>query len=136
MFDDIGSPFRIVNFIVGALMVLGGISMFFPISFRAVITAIYTVLFGAMVILAEFALPENVIKYASFLLSFLGRGLFYLFVGATILAPGALRIVAGSIAMIVGVVYIILEFAPIAEAPANMRSDEPGYEQTSVGETV
>ncbi|KAK9476398.1 Golgi apparatus membrane protein TVP15 [Lipomyces japonicus] len=136
LFDsDIASPFRIVNLVIGSLIVLGGIASFFPLGFRSVIIAIYTILFGSLVILAEFSLPSQIGRYASFLLSFIGRGLFYIFLGAIILAPGALRIVAGAVIILVGVIFVVLEFTPSIEPPTNMRSDEPGYE-AAVGDTV
>ncbi|KAK9332567.1 Golgi apparatus membrane protein TVP15 [Lipomyces starkeyi] len=133
--DSIASPFRIVNLVIGALMVLGGIASFFPLGFRTVVLAIYTILFGALVITAEFSMPSQIARYASFLMSFIGRGLFYIFIGALILAPGALRIVGGSVVMLVGAIFIVLEFTPSIEPPTNMRGDEPGYE-APVGETV
>ncbi|KAK9354158.1 Golgi apparatus membrane protein TVP15 [Lipomyces doorenjongii] len=133
--DSIASPFRIVNLVIGALMVLGGIVSFFPLGFRTVVLAIYTILFGALVITAEFSMPSQIARYASFLMSFIGRGLFYIFMGALILAPGALRIVGGSVIMLVGAIFIVLEFTPSIEPPTNMRGDEPGYE-APVGETV
>ncbi|KAK9236800.1 Golgi apparatus membrane protein TVP15 [Lipomyces kononenkoae] len=133
--DSIASPFRIVNLVIGALMILGGISSFFPLGFRSVVLAIYTILFGSLVITAEFSMPNQIARYASFLMSFIGRGLFYIFIGALILAPGALRIVGGSVIMLVGAIFIVLEFTPSIEPPTNMRGDEPGYE-APVGETV
>ncbi|KAK9388732.1 Golgi apparatus membrane protein TVP15 [Lipomyces mesembrius] len=140
--DSFASPFRIVNLVIGALMVLGGIVSFFPLGFRTVVLAIYTILFGAIVITAEFSMPSQIARYASFLMSFIGRGLFYIFIGALILAPGALRIVGGSVVMLeahvvnrVGAIFIVLEFTPSIEPPTNMRGDEPGYE-APVGETV
>ncbi|KAK9374529.1 Golgi apparatus membrane protein TVP15 [Lipomyces chichibuensis] len=133
--DSFASPFRIVNLVIGALMVLGGIASFFPLGFRTVVLAIYTILFGALVITAEFSMPSQIARYASFLMSFIGRGLFYIFIGALILAPGALRIVGGSVVMLVGAIFIVLEFTPSIEPPTNMRGDEPGYE-APVGETV
>ncbi|KAK9358293.1 Golgi apparatus membrane protein TVP15 [Lipomyces starkeyi] len=133
--DSIASPFRIVNLVIGALMVLGGIASFFPLGFRTVVLAIYTILFGALVITAEFSMPSQIARYASFLMSFIGRGLFYIFIGALILAPGALRIVGGSVVMLVGAIFIVLEFTPSIDPPTNMRGDEQGYE-APVGETV
>ncbi|KAK9458806.1 Golgi apparatus membrane protein TVP15 [Lipomyces oligophaga] len=135
--DSFSSPFRIVNLVIGALMILGGISTFFPLSFRNVILALYTVLFGALVISAEFTVLISIAKYASFLTSFLGRGLFYVLIGALIFSPGPLRIVGGAVIMLVGVAYIILEYTPSIEPPSNMRgNDEVGYESAPIGETV
>ncbi|KAK9447503.1 Golgi apparatus membrane protein TVP15 [Limtongia smithiae] len=133
--DSMASPFRIVNLVVGALMILGGISSFFPLSFQSVIIALYIILLGALVVTAEFSLPSQITKYASFLMSFVGRGLFYIFMGALILAPGALRIVGGAVIMLVGAIFVVLEFTPSIEPPTNMRAGEIGYEP-AVGETV
>ncbi|KAK9455078.1 Golgi apparatus membrane protein TVP15 [Dipodascopsis uninucleata] len=108
--------------------------MFFPLGFRNVVVALYIIMFGSLVILAEFALPSQVVRYASFLMSFIGRGMFYIFMGALVLAPGIIRVVAGSVTMLVGAIYVVLEFTPSIEPPSNMR-EENEYE-TPVGETV
>lgn len=38
--------FRFVNFGVGGVMVLGGISQFFPMSFQSIVIGCYVILFG------------------------------------------------------------------------------------------
>jgi hypothetical protein len=79
-------------------------------------------------------------RYASFLFSFLGRGickskvihpkelllmhtvfLVYIFVGTILLHDHVLRIIAGSIIGLIGVAYVCLEYIPSVEPPANMR---------------
>lgn len=37
---------RLVNILVGVIMVLGGISQFFPPSMSSIIVGIYTIIFG------------------------------------------------------------------------------------------
>lgn len=59
--------------------------------------------------------------------SFIGRGIFYVFVGSILLNNGVLRIIAGSIVGIVGLGYIALEFVPSIEPPANMREADAGW---------
>jgi len=66
-------------------------------------------------------------RYASFLFSFLGRGIFYVFVGCLILDGHVLRYIAGAIIGVVGVVYIALEYIPSIEPPSNMREGEAGW---------
>ncbi|KAK9381553.1 Golgi apparatus membrane protein TVP15 [Kockiozyma suomiensis] len=134
-YDSFASPFRIVNLVIGALMILGGFSSFFPLGFRSVILGLYTVLFGSLVVAAEFSMPTQIAQYASFLLSFLGRGMFYILVGAFILGPGPLRIVGGAVILLVGAIYVVLEFTPSIEPPTNMRGEDNGYE-AAYGETV
>ncbi len=45
----------------------------------------------------------------------------YVFVGSILLHENTLRIIAGSIVGIIGVVYIVLEYIPSIEPPQNMR---------------
>lgn len=77
--------------------------------------------------LLEFQIPPQVSRYASFLFSFIGRGAFYIFVGSILLHDGVLRIIAGSIVGLIGVCYVVLEFIPSIEPPANMREADAGW---------
>ncbi|KAI0899820.1 COPI associated [Annulohypoxylon nitens] len=124
---DFSDSFRIVNLAVGVIMVLGGISQFFNASFQSIIIGAYVLLFGLGVALLEFQIPPQVSRYASFMFSFLGRGIFYVFVGSILLNNGVLRIIAGSIVGVVGLAYAALEFVPSVEPPANMREADQGW---------
>jgi len=125
---DYSNAFRLVNLGVGAVMVLGGISQFFSgISIHNVVIGVYTIIFGLATVLLEFQIPPYMSRYASFLFSFLGRGIFYLFVGCLILDGHVLRYIAGSIVGFVGVAYIALEYVPSIEPPSNMRDSEAGW---------
>jgi len=126
---DFSNIFRLVNLVVGAIMVLGGISQFFPIGFRSVIVGIYVIIFGLAIAGLELLpqVPPYLPKYASFLFSFLGRGIFYVFVGCIILEGNVLRIIAGVIVAAVGLGYCALEFAPSIEPPSNMRDGDAGW---------
>lgn len=55
----------------------------------------------------------------------------YIFVGSIILHTEILLIIAGSIILIVGAAYVVLEYIPSIEPPQNMRdaSGEWGAEQ-------
>ncbi|GKZ30438.1 late Golgi vesicles protein [Aspergillus brasiliensis] len=120
---------RIVNIIVGVLMVLGGISQFFPPSMSSIIVGVYVIIFGLIVGALEFLpnVPDYVYRYASFLYSFLGRGAFYIFVGCILLHDHILRYIAGSIIGFVGLGYLALEFIPSIEPPSNMRENDQGW---------
>lgn len=124
---DLSDSFRIVNLVAAVIMVLGGISQFFPISFQSVIVGSYVIIFGLATGLLEFQIPPQVSRYASFLFSFIGRGIFYIFVGSILLHDGVLRIIAGSIVGLIGVAYVALEFIPSIEPPANMREADAGW---------
>ncbi|KAL2006240.1 hypothetical protein VTN00DRAFT_9894 [Thermoascus crustaceus] len=122
---DFSNIFRLVNIAVGVIMVLGGISQFFPPSVSSIIVGAYVIVFGLIVAGLEFLpqVPDYVYRYASFLFSFLGRGAFYIFVGSLLLHDGVLRYIAGSIVGFIGVGYIVLEYIPSIEPPSNMRED-------------
>ncbi|KAA6409280.1 MAG: COPI-coated vesicle [Lasallia pustulata] len=124
---DFSNIFRIVNLAVAVFMVLGGISQFFPITTQSVIIGCYVIIFGLATALLEFQIPPYVSRYASFLFSFLGRGIFYIFVGSILLHDHPLRKIAGSIVAITGVVYVVLEYIPSIEPPQNMRDADAGW---------
>ncbi|KAI1076785.1 Golgi apparatus membrane protein TVP15 [Whalleya microplaca] len=124
---DFSDSFRIVNLAVGIIMMLGGISQFFHLGFQSIIIGAYVLVFGAAVALLEFQIPPQVSRYASFMFSFIGRGIFYIFIGSILLNNGVLRIIAGSIVGLIGVGYVALEFVPSIEPPANMREADQGW---------
>ncbi|GAM90136.1 hypothetical protein ANO11243_081760 [Dothideomycetidae sp. 11243] len=53
--------------------------------------------------------------------SFIGRGIFYVFVGCIIVGDTWYKWLPGSIVVLVGIGYAALEFVPSIEPPANMR---------------
>ncbi|RVX70760.1 hypothetical protein B0A52_05411 [Exophiala mesophila] len=126
---DFSNIFRLVNLAVGGVMVLGGISQFFHLGLRDIIVGVYVIIFGLAVAGLELVpqVPPYIPKYASFLFSFLGRGVFYIFVGSIILEQNWLRIAAGSIIGLVGLGYTALEFVPSIEPPSNMRDGDAGW---------
>jgi len=126
---DFSNIFRLINLAVGVIMVLGGISQFFPIGFRNIIVGIYVIIFGLAVGGLELLpqVPPYLPKYASFLFSFLGRGVFYTFVGCLMLQNSVLKYIAGAILILVGIGYVVLEFTPQVEPPSNMRDADAGW---------
>ena len=87
----------------------------------------HTLLTPTATALLEFQIPPQVSRYASFLFSLIGRGVFYIFVGSILLHDHVLRVIAGSIVGLVGVGYVVLEFVPSIEPPANMREADAGW---------
>ncbi|CZS88653.1 probable TVP15 Tlg2-Vesicle Protein [Rhynchosporium agropyri] len=124
---DFSDIFRIVNLAVGALMVVGG-GFHFKLAISAIIITIYTIIFGLTTALLEFQIPPQVARYASFLFSFIGRGVFYIFVGSLLLSDdGWIRPLFGIIIALVGIGYVVLEFVPSIEPPQNMREADGGW---------
>ncbi|KAJ5817889.1 Golgi apparatus membrane protein TVP15 [Penicillium robsamsonii] len=126
---DFTNIFRLVNIAVGVFMVLGGISNFFSGSFSSIILGAYVVVFGLVIAGLEFLphVPDYAYRYASFLFSFLGRGVFYIFIGSILLHDHVLRIIDGSLVGFIGLAYVALEFIPSIEPPANMRESDQGW---------
>ncbi|KAI1364477.1 Golgi apparatus membrane protein TVP15 [Xylaria arbuscula] len=124
---DFSDSFRIVNLVVGVVMILGGISQFFNAEIHSIVVGVYVIIFGACVGLLEFQIPPQVSRYASFMFSFIGRGIFYIFIGSILLSGHWTRYVAGSIVGLIGVAYTALEFVPSIEPPANMREADQGW---------
>lgn len=81
--------------------------------------------FGAGLIGLEFTPPERfapyVARYASFLHSFLGRGVFYVFLGVLMLNYYVLLYVCGTAVAVVGLVYIALHFWAPFDPPSTMK---------------
>ncbi|KAI8974396.1 COPI associated protein-domain-containing protein [Pilobolus umbonatus] len=119
--------FRVANIIVAAFMVIGGVMTCIAGGFPNFIQGIFVILFGVMTMVFEFKLPGFIIQFASFMFSFLGRGVFYIFIGCITLNYGGLAIASGVIIIVCGVAYVILQFVQI-EAPSNMQ--KTAYEET------
>ncbi|KAJ2997167.1 hypothetical protein NUW58_g740 [Xylaria curta] len=124
---DFSDSFRIVNLVIAVVMILGGISQFFNATIQSIVVGVYVIIFGASVGLLEFQIPPQVSRYASFMFSFIGRGIFYIFTGSILLSGHWSRYVAGAIIGLTGVAYTALEFVPSIEPPANMREADQGW---------
>ncbi|KAE9982359.1 hypothetical protein BLS_006202 [Venturia inaequalis] len=124
---DFSDIFRIVNLGVGVLMVLGGVAQFFPLGFQSIVVGCYVIIFGLATALLEFQIPPQVARYASFMFSFIGRGLFYLFIGSILLSTHWTKVVPGTLIGFIGLGYVALEFVPSIEPPANMRDADAGW---------
>lgn len=64
---------------------------------------------------------SQVSQYASFLHSFLGRGVFYLFLGVLMLNYYVILYVCGTAVAVVGLVYIALHFWAPFHPPSTMK---------------
>ncbi|KAF2677155.1 COPI associated [Lentithecium fluviatile CBS 122367] len=125
---DFSDIFRMVNFAVAVFMVLGGVTKFIGFDgFSSIILGAYLVIFGVATALLEIQIPPQVARYASFMFSFLGRGIFYIFIGSVAVGEHWWRILPGSIVGVVGVGYVVLEYIPSIEPPANMRDADAGW---------
>jgi len=109
------------------LSVAGGIVHLWGFHFTQIIISAYIIIFGLSIALLEFQIPPQVGRYASFLFSFLGRGVFYIFIGSIIVNDNLATKIIGAVIGLVGIAYVVLEFVPSIEPPANMREADGGW---------
>ncbi|KAI7899259.1 COPI associated protein-domain-containing protein [Cokeromyces recurvatus] len=113
--------FRVVNIIVAAFMIIGGIMTCIAGGFPNFIQGIFVIIFGLMTLLFEFRLPAMITQFASFMFSFMGRGLFYIFLGCITLSYRGLALASGIIVAVIGIVFVILHFfRNKIDIPSNM----------------
>ncbi|KAG5967602.1 hypothetical protein E4U58_002138 [Claviceps cyperi] len=125
---ELSDIFRIVNLVVATVTVLGGIAGIFLFQLQSIILGAYLIVFGLAIALLEFQIPPQVSRYANFLFSFIGRGIFYVLIGGLLFGKEVLSNIAGVIVCIIGVGYVALEFVPSIEPPSNMRdADVSGW---------
>ncbi|PVH13955.1 uncharacterized protein CXQ87_002076 [Candidozyma duobushaemuli] len=103
--QDLNGVFKGANLAVAALSFIIGI---------------YIIGFGAVLGLLEFRVPSEAYTYGSFLFSFIGRGVFYTLIGASINGASWFRLFAGILIFVIGLVYIALEAVPSISPPENM----------------
>merc|ERR1712169_62242 len=123
---ELSDIFRIVNLAIGTITALGGIASIFGFSLSSIVVGVYLIIFGLCIALLEFQIPPQVARYASFLFSFIGRGVFYIFVGSLLIEVGIMDKIIGTIVGAVGIAYVALEFIPSIEPPQNMREADGG----------
>ncbi|CAO3702785.1 unnamed protein product [Rhizopus stolonifer] len=114
--------FRIANIVAAAFMIIGGVMTCIAGGFPNFIQGIFVILFGIMTAVFEFRLPGVITQFASFMFSFMGRGIFYIFLGCISLNYGGLAIASGVIVIAIGIAYAVLQFLSI-DAPSNMRKE-------------
>ncbi|KAI8144298.1 COPI associated protein-domain-containing protein [Fennellomyces sp. T-0311] len=118
---DISLVFRVVNIVAAACMVIGGVGTIIEGGFPNFIQGIFCIIFGVVTGVFEFRLPGMITQYASFMFSFLGRGIFYIFIGCITLNYHAITIACGVIVIVIGAAYVVLNFISNVQAPSNMQ---------------
>ncbi|ODV76023.1 Tvp15p [Cyberlindnera jadinii NRRL Y-1542] len=120
--SDLSGVFKIVNLTVGGISAILGLTQLLS-GVAAFFLGLYLIAFGVAIGGLEFIIPPLAYHYASFLFSFLGRGVFYVLIGVLIAQGGnAIRIVFGFLIVVIGIVYAVLEFIPSIEPPENFKA--------------
>jgi len=126
--------FRAMNLAVGGLLITDSVGHLILHSFSDIIIGIYGILFGALLIALEvYTPPPNYVltlyRYASFLFSFVGRGVSYILVGSLVLNHDTWVWVLGVLIGLVGLAFVAMEFAKVVELPPSMVP--PGHDPES-----
>ncbi|KAG8991136.1 hypothetical protein FRB93_002916 [Tulasnella sp. JGI-2019a] len=129
--------FRIANMTIGALLIVEAVVHFIVHSFSDIIIGLYGAVFGiALIGLEIYTPPQNYLilmyRYASFMFSFAGRGVFYVFMGTLMINHGTWVWVLGSVIALIGITFLGLEFAKVVELPPSMIAPEHDVESQPV----
>jgi len=97
----IGGLLGVLIIVLGIIGIIGSFSGFSP---RTFVDDCYQVIFGLFIVLAELRF-ERALRFFSFLCSFAGLGLFYIFVGGLALGGEWYNYVLAAAFLTIGVVY-------------------------------
>ncbi|ODV94298.1 hypothetical protein PACTADRAFT_76917 [Pachysolen tannophilus NRRL Y-2460] len=120
--QDFSPVFKIVNLVIGILSTLSGVSQLLS-GVQSFLLGLFIIAGGISIGFLEFKVAPQFYNYCSFFYSFIGRGIFYIFLGVLISHENILRICVGIVIIIIGIGYSILEFLPSIEPPENMQGE-------------
>ncbi|KAJ2157554.1 hypothetical protein GGF46_004416 [Coemansia sp. RSA 552] len=126
-----GPPFyfRIANLVVAVLMIVSAIVFFTWAEFGRIMLGIYEIMFGLWMIMLELAEMKWLVPYVQFMLTWRGRGIFYVFMGCLTLGHNTFGWVVGAVITGIGVAYIVLSFT--AKRDESYTGDTAGGQPTT-----
>jgi len=115
----------VLSILVGILIIISGILIAMSITFQGIIIGIFLIVFGLSIIILEIFFPMIILSWLGFYARWLGKGLFFVFLGCLILGPDVgYPLFAGIVVIAVGIVYIVLHFLPFCESPRPIMTRE------------
>lgn len=103
--------YRITNLVVAIMIIVAGIVFITWLSFLRIMLGVYEIVFGIWMVMFEVADICWLTKHVQFMFTWLGRGLFYIFVGCLTMGHKTFGWVFGSIITLIGVIYVVLSFS-------------------------
>lgn len=85
---------------------------------------LFVILMGVLIGYLEFKIPPKLFTYASSFFSFLGRGSIYILISMLNLHGPFIRLIIAVVLLIIGIIYVVLEFIPSIHPPANMQGEQ------------
>jgi hypothetical protein len=91
--DGLNLVFCILCIIAGILTIVGGVLWVAAVqSFVAVVLSIYLIIFGLWMTVSEVFMPGRLMGWVSFYLTWVGKAIWYIFVGVLLLLPYQARV--------------------------------------------
>lgn len=104
------------------LQVLCGVTELFS-RFDYFFQGLFVIGIGILIGYLEFRIPPKLFTYASSFFSFLGRGAIYILISVLNLHGSFIRYIIALVILLIGVLYIALEFLPSIKPPSNMQGE-------------
>ncbi|KAJ1975416.1 hypothetical protein H4R34_004341 [Dimargaris verticillata] len=110
--NDVGLSwiFRVLNLVVAGLAASVGILFVITGDFQPLVIGIFCLLFTVLLLAMEISRPWPLVSKCEFMFMFIGRGLFYVFLGCIMLTPKLFHLIAGGIVVGIGVLFCIMHF--------------------------
>ncbi|ODV82622.1 hypothetical protein CANARDRAFT_204824 [[Candida] arabinofermentans NRRL YB-2248] len=121
--SDFSIVFKGINLFVAVVSVLCGVTELFK-GFSYFLQGLYIIGLGGLIGYLEFKIPPQLYAYASSFFSFFGRGAIYILIALLNFHGSIFRVLAALITLVIGAVYIGLEFVPSIQAPSNMQGEQ------------
>ncbi|KAH8550664.1 COPI associated protein-domain-containing protein [Umbelopsis sp. PMI_123] len=104
--------FNVINITLYVLITTAAVTKSIGGNFADIVVCVYTAVATTFLILNEIRSPAFVNEYFRFLCINQGRGLLFLFFGCVILDTISFNIIVGILSWTVGLLYLIISFAP------------------------
>jgi len=136
------SPVNIVlallSITVGGLSTVAGllILIYGATYIKSVIIALYYIIFGLWIIALEIFWPVFLLSWVGFYSRWLGKGLFFIFLGFLIVDNTGYWLAAGIIIIVVGAIYVILHFVKVGSPRPLRDTGEHHHSSTTTTTTT
>jgi len=122
---DCNLLFIILSVIVGIVTVIAGVLYIITLTFKSFVLGVYFCIFGLSTILLEIFFANALLSWFGFYARWVGKGFFFIFLGILILDTTIWYWLAiGVFNIVVGVLYIIINFIPAVGSPRPIRGHQ------------
>eukprot|EP00735_Rhodelphis_limneticus_P009811 TRINITY_DN2875_c1_g1::TRINITY_DN2875_c1_g1_i1::g.6035::m.6035 TRINITY_DN2875_c1_g1::TRINITY_DN2875_c1_g1_i1::g.6035 ORF type:complete len:167 (-),score=26.20,COPI_assoc/PF08507.5/6.5e-29,DUF3784/PF12650.2/0.16,DUF3784/PF12650.2/52,DUF308/PF03729.8/0.091,DUF308/PF03729.8/3.1e+03,E1-E2_ATPase/PF00122.15/6.4 TRINITY_DN2875_c1_g1_i1:385-831(-) len=94
-------------------------------AFQIAVVGFYLVVFGLLLSLVELRAFAVLTRHFGFLFSWIGKGLFFIFVACLLFGISPFHTAAGVVIILVGIFFICLQFVPSTKSPEALTGKKP-----------